>query len=46
MLMLTSLGMLMAPVMAIHPCRVAMIMVMTMVMECHSPCDLSEVCTL
>ena len=52
--MLMALGMLMAMlmvlVMANHPCRVAMLMatviLMTMVMECHSPFDLWEVCTL
>ena len=44
--MLVALGMLVA----IHPCRVAMLTAMvvrmTMVMECHSPFDLWEVCTL
>ena len=45
----TLMAMLMVPVMAIHPCRVEMLMAMvtltTMVMECHSPFDLWEVCT-
>ena len=48
--MLMALGKLMAPGMAIHACRVAMLMAMaillTMVMDCHSPFELQEVCAL